>query len=230
MHHLLRILHHSGRKALKITLAMSTGLLLSCQVTFLSDGGLGREAPIQKALFIPSATDKTSQGGFAWRVTESVRRELARFPDIIVANEAEGSIGVDLRVSEIAWTVQTVAECDADAEKPTTRIGADAFPCSEIAFSAQQADVASETESLGAALDVHVVDLKTGQSLLRKKLKSSSGAFPVVGSATLNSNLASQPEFHGLRYSENRDLARQKIADIWGREVASLLLKIARGQ
>jgi hypothetical protein len=239
--HLFRVLNSQGR--FRTAVAMSTAatkyalpsvaiiaivLLSACQVTFSSDSGQSRNTPGRvKTFYIPSAADRTSHGGMSWRVTQALRRELAKYPSVVQTSEEKARVAIDIQIKKIVWIVATTAECDPKADKTkNTRIGSEAYQCGDIKSSLQQAEVASETEVLDTIAVIGAIDLETGKSLFRTELPARSAITPVVGPATLASNLADRPEFHALRYAENRDLMREQIANQLAIQIVPQLLNL----
>jgi hypothetical protein len=202
--------------------------LSACQVTFSSDSGQSKSTPGRvKTFYIPSAADRTSAGGMSWRVTQALRRELAKYPAIVQTSEEKARVAIDVQIKKIAWSVVTTAECDPEDDKTkTARIGSEAYQCGDIRSSLQQAEVASETELLDTIAVIGAIDLQTGKSLFRAELPARSAATPVVGPTTLASNLADRPEFHALRYAENRDLMREQIANQLAVQIVPQLLNL----
>jgi hypothetical protein len=163
----------------------------------------------------------------SWRVTQALRRELAKYPSVVQTSEEKARVAIDIQIKKIVWIVATTAECDPKADKTkNTRIGSEAYQCGDIKSSLQQAEVASETEVLDTIAVIGAIDLETGKSLFRTELPARSAITPVVGPATLASNLADRPEFHALRYAENRDLMREQIANQLAIQIVPQLLNL----
>lgn len=202
--------------------------LSACQVTFSSDSGQSKSTPGRvRTFYIPSAADRTSQGGLSWRVTQALRRELAKYPLAVQTAPENARVAVDVQIKKVSWIVATTAECDQKNENSkNTRIGSEAYRCGDTKYSLQQAEIASESEILDTIAVIGVVDLVTGKTIFRTELPARSAATPVVGPATLGSNLADRPEFHALRYAENRDLMRDQIANQLAIQIVPQLLNL----
>lgn len=206
---------HSVHLGFVLLVASLVFFIPGCRVTFASDGVIRSSAGGQKArtLYLPSATDQSSQGGLAARVTQAVQRELTRYPNVLLTSAEDAAVAVDIRIVSQGFLVSTVSECDLKNDTTKTKkIGSEAFRCDEIAFSTSQSDIASESEILQAVVRMSAIDLSSGAALAQMDIPVSSAAFAVVGSTTLATNLADRTPFHALRYAENRDRARDEIA------------------
>jgi hypothetical protein len=203
--------------------------VFACQVTFLSDGNRRSRSgqSLVRTLYVPSAVDQTAQGALAARVTLALQRELVRYPNLRLTSQNEAAAAVDLRIVSQSFQVVSIAECDTkDTLTRLKKIGSEAYRCGDIALTGAQADLASETEALHSAMRVTIVDLNTGKTLASAEYPVKSATFAVVGPTTLASALSDRPQFHALRYAENRDQARDDVADQLARRIVPMLLNL----
>lgn len=200
----------------------------SCQVTWQANGeptaGKSLRGPL-RVVHIPSAVDQTAQGGLATRVTQALHLEVLKNLQLRLVSLEEARVAVDVQIEDAAWSVVTVSECDSRSETATTdRVGSQAFRCSTVKYSVEQAEVTSEQESLSVRATAHGVDLATGQTVFKNTVSASSGPFDVVGDSTVTGNLTDRPEFHAIRYMDNRDHARIAVSQSLGAQIARLIL------
>ncbi len=211
---------------------MAHGLMASllfflggCQVTFVADGASANSSSLVRYVHIPSAGDRTAHGGLSWRLTQAVHLKSLQHTQLRTSSLDDARVAVDLQVTQVSWVVNEVSECDPkDDAFESAQIGSAAYRCNTIKYSVEQAEVTSEKETLKAEIMAHAIDLKTGKTLFQKTLRAASGTFDVVGDSTVNGNLTDRPELHAVRYLDNRDRARNTVAQTLAERVTSLLL------
>lgn len=201
-------------------------LLCGCQVTFSASGqAQGQSGDFVRSVYIPSAVDATPSGGLSWRLTQAVHLQAAQHLNLRLTNQRTARVGVSLEIAQTGWQVLEISECEtSDSGEEGLRIGSGTYRCSELKYTLQQARAASEKELLSAEVKVRAIDLQTGRSLFSRSFTATSGPFDVVGDGTLTANLIDRPEFHTLRYLDNQDQARQRVAEQLAGQIVSLLL------
>lgn len=209
-------------------LICAASFLFGCRVTWQANGepatGGSLRGPV-RVVHIPSAVDQTAHGGLSNRLTRALHLEALKNLQLRLVPIDEARVAVDVQIEDVSWSVVKVSECDSRSETAATgRMGSQAYGCKTVGYSVEQAEVTSEQEALTVRVTAQGVDLATGQSIFRRTLTAGSGAFDVVGDSTVTGNLTNRPEFHAIRYVDNRDRARQLVAESLGAQITGLIL------
>lgn len=178
-----------------------------------------------RKIFVPAATDTSTRGGQAARLSAAIRRAIAldtRFA-LVSMEEARWALDVQVRNSQ-RQTAQT-SDCERDADKNSVASGA--YSCDSVKLSFSQPSVSSETEVVSLSVNARAIDLQTGRALVSTSFDTiTSGELPVVGTEAVQRNLARTPELHALRYVENIDRGVENIADKIAASLLNTLLSL----
>lgn len=209
-------------------LLVLSSFLFGCRVTWQANGEPASDGSLRgpvRIVHIPSAVDQTAHGGLAARLTQALYLEALKNLQLRLAPIDEARVAIDVQIEDVSWSVVKISECDNRSETAaSSRVGSQAYGCKTISYSVEQAEVTSEQETLTVRVTAKGIDLATGQSIFRQTLTVGSGAFDVVGDSTVTGNLKDRPEFHAIRYIDNRDRARQIVAQSLGTQITGLIL------
>lgn len=174
-----------------------------------------------RKIYFPAATDISTHGGQASRISVAVRRAFALDTRFELTSLDEARWALDVQIKNSLVTATKTEECKLGTEV----LGSGAYGCELVLNNFNQPTISSEEEQLFLDVDVRAIDLNTGKALRSLRFeKVSSGAFPVVGDADIRARLRATPQLHALRYVENRDSAVDTIAsNIAGQVLASML-------
>ncbi len=219
-------------------------LFNSCQVTFLN--GWNNIPEEFHNIYLPSVVDESNLGGNSIRLSNAIRKNLAKRTDVNLVSIDNARIGLWIHILNRKQTIVSVDNCQ-NPGSPT--VGSGAFACSEIhpnivnrndaSFdSMTQPAQSANTESLVFTYQWKIIDLSSGEILFSEKATTSGTSFNEIGDNGDGRTLAyvqKNPQLHALRYQEIVDdtvknIAESIAADMEGKIVTQLNKKYNSGK
>jgi hypothetical protein len=212
----------------KSTCAALLLFICGCAVNFTNaQQGI---SPEYRKVFVPAATDISTSGGNSLRISQAVRRKLAKNTQFELVPLEEARWGIDIRIVARKIGITLVEVCTT--ANPIIASGAHKCDDTNIHIPTKVAD----QEGVGMVAEIHTIDLRTGQTIRKSQvdLNPSEVPFWVVADrngdgARVRSSLSRTPELHALRYAENLDAAVERAGERIATQVMAMMEALSSG-